>query len=97
MKAKQFSEYKAKQFFEYKWLAAMAAVLMAATARNVYACATCGLPADSAYTTSVVFMMAVPYSIFLIGSLVAFFACRNARRRRNAENSYTASQTVPNR
>jgi cbb3-type cytochrome oxidase subunit 3 len=39
----------------------------------------------------------VPYSIFLIGSVVAFFAYRNARRRRNAENSYTASAPVPNR
>jgi len=98
MKAKQFFEYNAKQLFEFKWLAAaMTAVLMAATVRNAHACATCGLPSDSAYTTSVIFMMAVPYSIFLIGSLVAFFAYRNARRRRNAENSYTASQPVPNR
>jgi hypothetical protein len=94
---------KAKQFFQFKWLIAkwliamMAAVLMAATAHNAFACATCGLPSDSAYTTSVVFMMAVPYSIFLIGSVVAFFAYRNARRRRNAENSYTASAPVPNR
>jgi hypothetical protein len=90
-------EMKVNQFVEGKWLAAMTAVLMATTARDVYACATCGLPADSAYTTSVVFMMAVPYSIFLIGSVVAFFAYRNACRRRNAEESHTASQPVPNR
>ncbi|MGO9062368.1 MAG: hypothetical protein ACLQU2_34155 [Candidatus Binataceae bacterium] len=88
---------KVKQLFEVKWLAVMAAVLMATTARNAYACATCGLPDDHAYTTSVIFMMAVPYSLCLIGGLVAFFAYRNACRRRNTEESYTASQPVPNR
>ena len=80
---------KVKQFFQAKWLAAMAAVLMAATARNAYACATCGLPSDRAYTTSVIFMMAVPYSIFLIGAVVAFFAYRNACRRRNIEEPHS--------
>lgn len=84
---------KVKQLFQAKWLVALAVALTAATARNAYACATCGLPDDRAYTTSVIFMMAVPYAIFLIGAAVAFFAYRNACRRRNIE----PSQPVPNR
>jgi cbb3-type cytochrome oxidase subunit 3 len=90
-------EMKGTQLFRPEWLVALATVMMTAMARNAYACATCGLPSDRAYTTSVVFMMAVPYSIFLIGATVAFFAYRAASRRRNAEENRTASQPVPNR
>jgi small-conductance mechanosensitive channel len=88
-------EMKLELLFGGKWLAALAVVLIAAMAHNAYACATCGLAGDPGYTASVIFMMAVPYSIFLIGSVVAFFAYRNACRRRNAEEN--ASQPVPNR
>ncbi len=83
--------------FQGKWLVVLAAALMAAMARNAYACATCGLAGDPGYTASVIFMMAVPYSLCLIGGLVAFFAYRNACRRRIAEENYNASQPVPNR
>lgn len=90
-----------KQVFQARWLAAITAVMIAAAARSAYACAMCGLPLGDvkthAYNSSVIFMMAVPYSIFLIGLVVAFFAYRNACRRREAEDSYTVSQTVPNR
>ena len=85
---------KLKQLFEVKWLAAIAVVLMAIAARNAYACATCGLAGDPGYTASVIFMMAVPYSLCLIGAVVAFFAYRNACRRRETEET---SQPVPNR
>lgn len=88
---------KLERLFQGKWLAALAVALTAAMAHNAYACATCGLDGDPGYTASVIFMMAVPYSIFLIGSVVAFFAYRNACRRRNAEENSTASQPVPNR
>ncbi len=42
-------------------------------------------------------MMAVPYSIFLIGAVVAFFAYRNACRRRNIEAKPTRSQSLNRR
>jgi len=77
---------KVKQLSRHKWWAALAITLMVAAARNAHACATCGLSADDstghAYLSSVIFMMAVPYSIFLIASVVAFFAYRTASRRR---------------
>jgi len=87
---------KVKQFFQVKCLAVMAAVLMATGARNAYACATCGLQGDPGYTASVIFMMAVPYSLCLIGAVVAFFAYRNACRRREIEDRNGAVQPVPN-
>lgn len=83
---------KVKQLSRHKWWAALAITLIVAAARNAHACATCGLSADDstghAYLSSVIFMMAVPYSIFLIASVVAFFAYRTASRRRmEAEDS----------
>jgi hypothetical protein len=85
-----------------KWAALIAIATMAAGARDVYACAMCGLPmGDSmthAYNTSVIFMMAVPYSIFMIGAVVGFFAYRNAYKRRiNAADAGAAPQPLPNR
>lgn len=88
---------KVTQLFRVQWLAVTAAMLIAATARNAHACATCGLDGDPAYTASVIFMMAVPYTLFLIGAVVGFFAYRNACRRREAEEGYAASQPVSNR
>jgi hypothetical protein len=51
-----------------------------------------------AYLSSVLFMMAVPYSILLIGSVVAFFAYRAAcRRRAEAEDGPPENQPFANR
>ncbi len=78
---------KVKQLPRHQWLAALGAALIIAAARTAHACAMCGLPLGDtkthAYNSSVIFMMAVPYSIFIIGSVVAFFAYRNACRRRS--------------
>ena len=77
---------KVTQLFRRKWWAALALPLIIALARSAHACATCGLSAEDskshAYLSSVIFMMAVPYSICAIGAAVAFFAYRNASRRR---------------
>ena len=83
---------KVKQLSGHKWWAALTITLMVAAARTAHACATCGMSAEDskshAYLSSVLFMMAIPYSIFLIGSVVAFFAYRTAcRRRMEAEDS----------
>jgi H+/gluconate symporter-like permease len=77
---------KARLLSGHRWWAALAVALMSAVARNAHACATCGLSAEDpkahAYLSSVIFMIGAPYSIFVIGVLVAFFAYRNARRHR---------------
>jgi hypothetical protein len=85
-----------------EWWAALVITLMMAAARNAHACATCGLSAEDskshAYMSSVLFMMAVPYSIFLVGSVVAFFAYRAASRRRSgAEGIPPEDQPLANR
>jgi TRAP-type mannitol/chloroaromatic compound transport system permease small subunit len=83
---------------ERKWWTVPAAVLMVAMARNAHACATCGLSADDpkarAYLSSVVFMIAVPYTLCLIGAVVGFFAYRNARRRGEREINPSAPQPL---
>ncbi|HEV3114310.1 MAG TPA: hypothetical protein VGY99_27815 [Candidatus Binataceae bacterium] len=93
---------KLKQPFRHQWWAALAITLIIAAARNAHACATCGMSAEDskshAYLSSVIFMMAVPYSIFLIGSVVAFFAYRAAcRRRTETEDSPPENQPFANR
>jgi hypothetical protein len=93
---------KVKRLFRHKWWAALAITLMVAAARNAHACATCGMSAEDskshAYLSSVLFMMAIPYSIFLIASVVAFFAYRTAcRRRMEAEDSPPANPPFANR
>ncbi len=93
-----------KRFLQSKWLAklgaATAVALVAAAARDAHACAMCGLPAGDvathAYNTSVLFMMAVPYSIVAIGAVVGFFAYRNGRRRA-AEGTSPDPQPLSNR
>lgn len=74
------------QFIGRKLMAMPAAVLVFAIPKMALACAMCGLPlgdhSTHAYNTSVLFMMAVPYSICAIGAVVAFFAYRNANKRR---------------
>ena len=90
-----------KQLFRHKWLAALAAAVIAATARSAHACAMCGLPMGDvkthAYNSSVLFMMAVPYSICAIGAVVAFFAYRNACRRRAESEDAGVPEPFPNR
>lgn len=80
-----------KRFFHSKWLAAPAAALFAASARDAYACAMCGLPAGDiathAYNTSVLFLLTVPYAIVATATVVGFVAYRNANRRRSAEEN----------
>jgi hypothetical protein len=77
---------KVKRLSRHQWWAALAIMLIVAAARTAHACATCGLSAEDsksrAYLSSVIFMMAVPYSLCAIGAAVAFFAYRNASRRR---------------
>ncbi len=93
-----------KRFIQLQWLAkpaaATAAALIAAVARDAHACAMCGLPAGDvathAYNTSVLFMMAVPYSIVAIGAVVGFFAYRNGRHRA-AEGTSPDPQPLSNR
>jgi hypothetical protein len=91
-----------KQVSRHKWWAGLVLTLIITAARSAHACATCGLSADDpkghAYLSSVLFMMAMPYSIFLIGSVVAFFAYRAAcRRRTEAEDSPPANPPFANR
>jgi hypothetical protein len=93
---------KVKQLPRLQWFAAIAAALIVAAARNANACAMCGLPLGDtmthAYNSSVLFMIAAPYSIVLIGSVVAFFAYRTAcRRRAEAQDSPPAPQPFANR
>ena len=92
---------KVRWSFSPKGLAAPAAVLMVAIAQTAHACATCGLdpndPKNDGYRTSVLFMMAVPYMILLIGGIVGFFAYRNASRRQlTAQRGGPDSKTTPN-
>jgi len=76
------------RFVRPNWLAALAATIVAALARDAHACAMCGLPPGDigthAYNTSVLFMLATPYTVVLIGAVVAFFAYRNGCRRQEA-------------
>jgi hypothetical protein len=83
-------------------LPACAVLLIAASARNAHACAMCGLPpgdsATHAFAVSVMFMLAAPYTILLIGAVVAFFAYRNGCRRRAAlEQGEPGPQPLSNR
>jgi hypothetical protein len=83
-------------------LAVWAALIVAAIARDAHACAMCGLPAGDigthAYNTSVLFMLVTPYTVCLIGAVVAFFAYRNGCRRRAAiERNDTEPQASGNR
>lgn len=63
-----------------------AAALLDAGAGLAQACAVCGLPPGDpqahAFHVSVLFLMAAPYSICLIGAVVGYLAYRNARKRR---------------
>ncbi len=78
-----------KRLVMAKPLAAVAAVFVAVMARDAHACAMCGLPAGDvathAYNSSVIFMLATPYTVLLIGAVVAFFAYRNGIRRQTAQ------------
>jgi hypothetical protein len=85
-----------------KAVAAFAAVLISALARDAHACAMCGLPAGDvathAYNTSVLFMLATPYTVLMIGAVVAFFAYRNGVRRQAAQQQNDHKpQPFPNR
>jgi len=75
-----------------KPLAALAALFMVALARDAHACAMCGLPAGDiathAYNSSVIFMLLTPYTVLLIGAVVAFFAYRNGVRRQAAQQQH---------
>jgi hypothetical protein len=93
---------KVKKLPRFQWLAALAAALIIAAARNANACAMCGLPLGDtmthAYNSSVIFMISAPYLIALVGSVVAFFAYRSAcRRRAEAQDSPPAPQPFANR
>ena len=87
--------------FSPKWLAApTVTALTAMAARSAWACASCGLdpsdPRNDGYRTSVIFMMAAPYMLFLIGGVVAFFAYRNAARRQaSAQSGGPESENTP--
>ena len=93
------------QFFRSKMTEMLAAVLVFATptmATTVaLVCAMCGLPIGDhqthAYNTSVLFMMAVPYGICAIGALVAYFAYRNANKRRLNEQIEDAGEPILDR
>jgi cbb3-type cytochrome oxidase subunit 3 len=90
------------QLFGRRWFVALATVAIVAAARSAHACAMCGLPLGDvkthAYNTSVLFMMTVPYSIFLIGVVVAFFAYRTSRKRQlDIEDSHRVPGPVPPR
>lgn len=65
-----------------------AAAMVGMSPELVRACAVCGLPPGDheahAFNTSVLFLMAVPYSICLIGAVVGYVAYRNACKRRQA-------------
>ncbi len=80
-----------KRIFPTKWIAAPAAALLAASARDAHACAMCGLPAGDvathAYNTSVLFLLSVPYAIVAAATVVGFVAYRNANRRQVAEDT----------
>jgi hypothetical protein len=66
----------------------VAVPILVAYAGTALACATCGLPIGDpethAFRVSVLFMMAVPYSILLAGAVIGWVAYRNARRRLSA-------------
>ena len=88
-----------KRLPRMQWLAALAAALVLAAPRIAHACAMCGLPLGDtmthAYNSSVLFMLFAPYSIFLAGAVVAFFAYRSACRRR-AEAEAPAPEALAN-
>jgi hypothetical protein len=77
-----------KRIVQTRWLPACAGLLITAIARNAYACAMCGLPpgdsATHAFAVSVLFMLAAPYTVLMVGAVVAFFAYRNGCRRKAA-------------
>ncbi len=73
------------RFFRHRWVAAAAAIVAAGAPRAAQACAMCGLPPGDhqahAYNTSVLFMMAVPYSI-VAGTIVGLYlAYRRGRHK----------------
>lgn len=60
-------------------------LLGTAIPKPAWACAVCGLPAGDhaahAFDTSILFMMAVPYTVCALAAVVGWCAYRNARRR----------------
>jgi heme/copper-type cytochrome/quinol oxidase subunit 2 len=59
--------------------------ILTITPKLVWACAVCGLPAGDhaahAFDTSILFMMAVPYTVCAVAAVVGWCAYRNGRRR----------------
>lgn len=69
-----------------KWTAAAVAIAPVLAPRLAQACAMCGLsPGDTAahaFNSSVIFMMAAPYSLFGIAVAGGYIVYRRARRHR---------------
>jgi len=91
-----------KRILQTGYLAISAVLPITLIARNADACAMCGLPpsdsASHAFAVSVLFMLAAPYTVLMIGAVVAFFAYRNGCRRRAAlESSDPVPQPLSNR
>ncbi len=85
----------------YRWPAAVAAGLFGAAPRVAHACAMCGLPPGDhqahAYNTSVLFMMAVPYSIVAGTILGLYLAYRTGKSRRQASATPVERTRAPGR
>ena len=77
----------------YRWSGAFVGAVLALGPRAAHACAMCGLPPGDhqahAYNTSVLFMMAVPYSI-VAGTIAGFYLAYRRGRRKRSERLRTA-------